>query len=447
MFPAVSAHAPWTAQYEPGVPATASLPEGPFHHIVEAAAGGAPTFPALEFYGRRLSYAELDAAAGAVAGRLVQTPGFFRGARVLVDLPNGLPLVKAVLGAWKAGAIVVPSGGLLPEARRRVAEGACTLVTTADRADQWAPVLSTLRSPCVVADLCHDLPPVLRLIHRASRFRRAPTPLTGAVPWREWGLRQAPSRLPDEPVAADAAALALPGPDGADRAVFSHRQLVAGASVLRAWLTDVFLGDETWLVLAEVASPLGLTAVLGTALGMRAQVVLLPRWTGQDALDALRYVRPSYALCDAATVQSLVATPELSRLSLDHTRAILVGEPLHASVVRAFAESTGVDLCVGYAPEGMAGLATCNLVNGRRIPGSIGLPLPGVSARTTGPDGWPTRDGETGVLELSGPHSAPGWLRTGLLARMDAQGYVHATGLPGHSSPARTPVAVGLMRE
>jgi long-chain acyl-CoA synthetase len=238
-----------------------------------------------------------------------------------------------------------------------------------------------------------------------------------------------------------APAVALPGPDGTDRVAFSHRQLVAGATLVRAWFTDAFLGDETWLVLADLTSPLALAAILGTALGTRAQVVLLPRWTGQDVLDALRFIRPSYVLCDGDTVQALVNEPAVIHLALHHTRAILVGEPLHPSVSRAFAEATGQELCVGYAPEGMAGLATCNPVNGRRLPGSIGLPLPNVAARVTGPDGRPARGGETGVLELAGPHGPPGWLRTGLLARLDADGFVHPAGPAGRPAPAAALVA------
>ncbi len=423
--------APWTAQYEPGVPTSVPVPPGTFHGILEAAASGAPTLPALEFYGRRQSFADLAAAVERVAATLRQQPGFGPGARVLLDLPNGCHLVQAVLGTLKAGGVLVPVGGLDPSARARVVASTQPVAAfvAADRAAGVAPDLDPVACPLIVADPVTDLPAMLRLLARA---RRRPPPLpTAATRWQDWLPRKVPPGELGDPPPAGAPALAMPTADGQHCATYSHRQLVAGATLIRAWLTDAFLGDETWLVLADLASPLGLAAIVGTALGMRAQVVLLPRWTGQDALDALRYVRPSYVLCDADTVRRLVAEPNLSRLGLESTRAIVVGEPLHESVARAFTEATGDDLCVGYAPEGMAGLATCNPINGRRVAGSIGLPLPGVAARVTAPDGRHTRVDETGVLELAGPHGPPGWLRTGLLARLDAQGFVHAAGLPG----------------
>ena len=70
----------WHSHYEPGVPPDLPPPEQPFHALVEAAAAAAPTFPALELFGRRTSYADLDAAAEKVARRLRAEPDFAPGA-------------------------------------------------------------------------------------------------------------------------------------------------------------------------------------------------------------------------------------------------------------------------------------------------------------------------------------------------------------------------------
>jgi malonyl-CoA/methylmalonyl-CoA synthetase len=75
---------------------------------------------------------------------------------------------------------------------------------------------------------------------------------------------------------------------------------------------------------------------------------------------------------------------------------------------------------------------------GERRPGSVGLPLPGVSVRNLDPDGNPVADGETGELYLRGPNVTPGywrnpgatasafrdgWFRTGDLAARSPDGY------------------------
>jgi long-chain acyl-CoA synthetase len=212
---------------------------------------------------------------------------------------------------------------------------------------------------------------------------------------------------------------------------------VAAAAALSLWLTDAVAGDENWLLLADLGSPVGFTTALGTALGMRARVELVPRRTGRDTLDALRYTRPAYVLVDAATLGRLVAEPGLEQADLSAIRAILVAEPLASGVARAFEEATGTRLCLGYAPPGLAGLAVCNPINGRRVGGSLGIPLPGVEARVVGPDGRPTGAGEAGALELRAPFGPDDWLRPGLTARQDGAGYLHACETGRGDVPAR----------
>jgi malonyl-CoA/methylmalonyl-CoA synthetase len=75
---------------------------------------------------------------------------------------------------------------------------------------------------------------------------------------------------------------------------------------------------------------------------------------------------------------------------------------------------------------------------GERRPGSVGLPLPGVSVRNLDPDGNPVADGETGELHLRGSNVfsgywrrpdataaafRDGWFRTGDLAVREPDGY------------------------
>jgi malonyl-CoA/methylmalonyl-CoA synthetase len=52
-----------------------------------------------------------------------------------------------------------------------------------------------------------------------------------------------------------------------------------------------------------------------------------------------------------------------------------------------------------------------NPYSGERRPGSIGLPLPGVSVQLLDADGGPAADGETGELYLKGPNIFAGYWR------------------------------------
>ncbi|MFI5908320.1 amino acid adenylation domain-containing protein [Dactylosporangium sp. NPDC051541] len=114
-------------------------PAGPGRNVlelIEARAAAAPDAPAVVWGTDRLTYAELDARADALADRL-RALGAGPEARVAILLPRSPELVVAVLGVWKAGAAFVALDAETPPARRRevVADaGARLAVTTADLA-------------------------------------------------------------------------------------------------------------------------------------------------------------------------------------------------------------------------------------------------------------------------------------------------------------------------
>ncbi len=76
-------------------------------HALRRAVAEAPDRTFLAYFDGRLSYREVDELSDSVAGHLAAR-GLERGDRVAVLLQNSPHFVLAVLGAWKAGAIVVP---------------------------------------------------------------------------------------------------------------------------------------------------------------------------------------------------------------------------------------------------------------------------------------------------------------------------------------------------
>lgn len=76
-------------------------------HALRRSVAEAPDRDFLAYFDGRLSYREIDELSDSVAGYLAGR-GLERGDRVAILLQNSPHFVLALLGAWKAGATVVP---------------------------------------------------------------------------------------------------------------------------------------------------------------------------------------------------------------------------------------------------------------------------------------------------------------------------------------------------
>jgi fatty-acyl-CoA synthase len=136
---------------------------------------------------------------------------------------------------------------------------------------------------------------------------------------------------------------------------------------------------------------------------------------------------------------------ELDLSSLSHCSSGASAMPVH--LLRAFRERTGADILEGYGMTETTVCATCHAFHGERKIGSVGLRLPYQRIRTVVLNGQKVErecdTDEIGVLLLSGPNviteykqssanisawPEAGWLNSGDMGRIDADGYVWLTG-------------------
>ena len=98
---------PWLGPAQRGPARARSSPADSLVHAFRRAVAEAPDRTFLAYFDGRLSYREVDELSDSVAGHLAAR-GLERGDRVAVLLQNSPHFVLALLGAWKAGAVVVP---------------------------------------------------------------------------------------------------------------------------------------------------------------------------------------------------------------------------------------------------------------------------------------------------------------------------------------------------
>ena len=118
--------------------------------------------------------------------------------------------------------------------------------------------------------------------------------------------------------------------------------------------------------------------------------------------------------------------------------------PLSAETHKEFGERTGHAILERYGMT-ETNMNTSNPYDGDRIPGAVGLPLPGVEIRIADPQtGQAVPDGEVGVIEICGPNVFKGYWRmpektreefredgffiSGDLGRIDDRGYIWIVG-------------------
>ena len=126
------------------------------------------------------------------------------------------------------------------------------------------------------------------------------------------------------------------------------------------------------------------------------------------------------------------------------SRCVSAGAIMPAALNKEFEQRFGVELLDGYGITETSTMVTMNWPGQARIPGSCGLPLPGLAVRIVDPStGKDVVQGKEGELIVRGPnvmkgyHNKPsetasalkdGWYHTGDLARADPNNFLTITG-------------------
>ena len=442
---------PWVGHYDPGVPPEIGPVSGTLPQLLLQAASRSPRSPALAFLGRTITY-------GALAEQTARLAQAFRNlgvapkVRVAFLLPNCPQLVMTYHAALRLGAVAVPLNPLLSpkELNYQLTDsGARWLVAL----DHLLPKVEETRAKAnltqvIVTGQADYLPWPSNWLYPlkarrqgwATGYKSAP----GRLAWREL-LHSRP--LEDPPLAepGDVAVLLYTGgTTGVPKAAaLTHRNLLANVAQINAWLPQVRYGEERLVGLLPFSHSFGLTVCLNWPISQGALIIVLPRFEMQMFFKAMKKHRPTMLPGVPTIFVALINHPEITRYDLTSLWACISGSaPLPLEVRERFEALTDCRILEGYGLTEAGPVTHINPIEGRRPPGSIGLPLPGTAVKImdqeTGTQEVPP--GEVGELVLQGPQVMQGywqkqeetalalrngWLYTGDLARMEADGYFY----------------------
>jgi long-chain acyl-CoA synthetase len=409
--------------------------------------------PAFECLGVRMSYAEWDQLSRAFAAFLVEQANCRAGDRIAIMLPNLLAYPVAFFGALRAGLIVVNVNPLYTprELKEQLADsGAVSIVIMENFAHKLEPVLAQTQVRHVVVARLGDFMPALK----RSIFNFANSYIRRAVPrWRFHTftmlqaacVRRPSARYADAPVAATAPALLqyTGGTTGvAKAAMLTHRNLVANTLQCRAWIApNLEEGHRSVLTPLPLYHIFSLTANLLAFVLMGGLSVLVP--DPRDLKGLIRTMRRAQVTTMTGVntlFNALLNVPGFAELDFSKLSfAIGGGAAVQSAVALRWREITGTDLVEGYGLTEASPVVCINPVRAPKL-GTVGLPVSSTEVAIRDDAGNDLGVGEAGEICVRGPQvmqgywqrpdetklvlAADGWLHTGDIGALDAQGFL-----------------------
>jgi len=452
----------WQKNYEKGVPTTLTYPQTPLYGLLDNAAAEYPDRAAVIFgavahklpgqplLDAALSYRALREAVNRFASALAQM-GVKKGDRVAIYLPNSPQFAIAYYGALKAGAVIAPVNPIYtPRELEFILQdsGAETIVALS----QFYPKLQEVRAKTklkrvIVANIKEYFPSLLKTLFTLAMEKKEGhrVEIAAGDLWFQDVLKSAGTAPPKVNVQSndDAVLLYTGGTTGLPKAAqLTHHNLLANVVQLRAWIPWAKEGNEGFLTALPLFHSYAMTTCLNMGMLLAGTLILIPNPRDlEHLLKAIDRHKPSFFPGVPTLYTAIINNPNVTKYNLKSIRACLSGAAgLPLEVAKKFGEITGGRLVEGYGLSETSPVVTANPLFGENRIGTIGVPIPDTDVKLFDVE---TGDkevavGEAGELCVKGPQVMKGywnkpeetaktirdgWLHTGDVAVMDADGY------------------------
>jgi long-chain acyl-CoA synthetase len=426
----------------------------PLFDLVSATAARGPKKTCVRFQGASMTYAQVDDLSSRFATALVSL-GVRKGDRVAIFMPNMPQFVLAYFGILKAGGVVVPCSPLYKakELEFQLRDSGASVIAAANDVvegnDLFASVEACRRDrdlKVITASLTDYLPSAKRALAGFAGVKNVKREGTAGA-FRDIVAKSQPlRRFAAVDARKDVAVLQYTGGTTgvAKGAMLTHANLYLNAVVIATWFP--LAGDDIALGVLPFFHIYGMTAAMNAPLYAGSSIVLLPRFEVEAVMETIQKERVT-SFCGVPTMYiAVINHPDVKNFSLRTVRGCISGgAALPTAVIKSFGELTGGVLVEGYGLSEASPVTHCNpMGEGASVrEGSIGVPLPFTDAEVVDMDDASKRlgVGEVGELAVKGPQvmlgywnnkaetenvlTKDGWLLTGDVARMDADGYFY----------------------
>ena len=452
----------WLKSYESHVPPSIAYPPAPLYQFMDDAAKKYPNNTAIIYGGvvhqlggalldAKMTFQQLQDLTNRFAAAL-QSLGVKKGDRVALFLPNCPQFPIAYYATHKAGGIVVPCNPLYVarELEHQVNDSGAETIVVLSR---FYPIVKKIREHTklknvIVTNVKEYFPGLLKTLFTLAMEKKEGhrVDITGEANtyWFQDLIAKAPATpQPVDVKPQDTAVLLYTGgttgvPKGAE---LSHRNIVANAVQCKNWL-GAREGQEIGLTSLPLFHSYGMTTCMNLCMCIGGAMLLIPNPRDMDhVLKAINKHHPTMFPGVPTMYVAINNYPDISKYNLKSIRACVSGAAgLPVDVQKKFQELTGGRLVEGYGLSETSPVTHANPVFGNNKIGTIGVPWPDTEAKImdleTGTKEMPL--GEIGELVIRGPQVMKGywnmpaetaialrngWLYTGDMATMDAEGY------------------------
>ncbi len=443
---------PWLKSYPKQIDWFQRFDPAPLPSFLDEAAARFPARPATAFFGKTLSYAELQEAVNR-ATKGLQGLGVGKGTRVGILLPNCPAFIVFYYAILKAGGTVVGLNPLytVQELAYQVKDAGVELVVTLDLKATFRKAKALLDGKIVkhvVVERFRDMLPGLKgFLFRLLKGKDvAPWKAgSGVIASRDLLNNDSKFTPCDIDVNSVAALQYTGGTTGTPKgAMLTHANLSINVQQAASWFPGLAVdGEERFLCVIPFFHSFAMTGLMNFAIRKAAQMIMLPRFDLKQTLKLIDEARPTVMAGVPTLFNALAKAPDIREHDLSSLKfCISGGAPLPLEVKRDFERLSGCKLVEGYGLSETSPVTHINPVSGAIKEGSIGLPVPGtiMSLRELGAPDREVSLGQKGEICIFGPQVMKGYwnkpretadtftgefFRTGDVATMDADGFTY----------------------
>jgi long-chain acyl-CoA synthetase len=448
---------PWFKSYPENMPHEIDLDE--YRSIIsvfDTAVGKFRAKPAFSNLGKTLSYAEIDTLSRQFAAYLLGELQLKKGDRVAIMMPNCLQYPIAIFGILRAGLTVVNVNPMYTPRELKhqlIDSGASALLVIDNFGSTVQEVVADTPVKQVITTGLGDLLgfPKGALINFVLKYVKKMVPdydIPGSVRFKDTLTLGSMHTLPDIEIdGEDIAFLQYTGGTTgvAKGAMLTHGNLVANMQQASAWIgMQAKPGEELIVTALPLYHIFALTANCLVFVKFGAENLLITNPRDMPGFVKELAKTPFTAITGVNTLfNGLLNTPGFDQIDFSHLKMTLGGGmAVQRAVAERWKKITGVTLVEAYGLTETSPAACINPTDLADYNGAIGLPIPSTDVCLKDDDGnTMTVLGEVGELCIKGPQvmkgywqrpeetanviDSDGWLHTGDLAKMDANGFFY----------------------